>query len=265
LRDRAERHLAQWRVPDTGHQARIDRLRRDWAAAAPVFAEDRLRASGGMEHLLQWSEAQSLDMQELVVALALEPFADAVDGLAECMCDPFGSMALPLADTAALRAAIGDHAAWALAPDYDSEAGSRRFWYVSAAKQEPRLGDRYAEDGAALESPLDIGRRIKALWQALPPSGVPLSDFLDAHPEHVLAAERVAGLALYPYGEIRDNLIGEDCLPIDMLRCKLAFFGASKFDPKSDRWTRITLCQGAPLADELETVGDDWWLPVFDA
>jgi hypothetical protein len=69
----------------------------------------------------------------------------------------------------------------------------------------------------------------------------------------------------YPYGEIQDNLIGEQCLPIDMLRCKLSFFGASKFDPKSDRWTRITLCQGAPLIDELGEGADDWWLPVFDA
>ena len=46
-----------------------------------------------------------------------------------------------------------------------------------------------------------------------------------------------------------------------MLRCKLAFFGASKFDPKSDRWTRITLFQGAPIASEFISVNknyDDW-------
>ena len=46
-----------------------------------------------------------------------------------------------------------------------------------------------------------------------------------------------------------------------MLRCKLAFFGASKFDPKSDRWTRITLFQGAPIASEpiLSNKNyDDW-------
>ena len=67
----------------------------------------------------------------------------------------------------------------------------------------------------------------------------------------------------YPYAEIHDNLIAQTCLPIDMLRCKLSFFGASKFDPKSDRWTRITLCQGAPLADELGPQADDWWLPVY--
>ena len=85
--------------------------------------------------------------------------------------------------------------------------------------------------------------------------------FLQNHPEHRAAVRRVQCLAKHAYAEIRDNLIGSDCLPIDMLRCKLSFFGAAKFDPKSDRWTRITLAQGAPLADELDNA-DDWWLPV---
>lgn len=52
--------------------------------------------------------------------------------------------------------------------------------------------------------------------------------------------------------------------PLDMARCKLSFFETSKFDPKSDRWTQITLAQGAPLRDELGDA-DDWWLPVFAA
>jgi hypothetical protein len=90
-----------------------------------------------------------------------------------------------------------------------------------------------------------------------------MADFLRDAPEHGLAIERAQLAARYPYGEIQDNLIGAGCLPIDMLRCKLSFFGASKFDPKSDRWTRITLCQGAPLVDELDKEADDWWLPVF--
>ena len=37
-----------------------------------------------------------------------------------------------------------------------------------------------------------------------------------------------------PYSEIQNNLIGKDMKPIDILRCKLSFFGASKFDPKSN-------------------------------
>ena len=50
-----------------------------------------------------------------------------------------------------------------------------------------------------------------------------------------------------------------------MLRAKLAFFGAAKFDPRSTLWTRITLYQGAPLPDEIRNPdADDWWLPVME-
>ena len=63
----------------------------------------------------------------------------------------------------------------------------------------------------------------------------------------------------FPYSEILDNTIGEHLMPIDMLRFKLSFFGASKFDPKSDRWVRVNLFQGAPLKSELnDTKNDDW-------
>ena len=62
-----------------------------------------------------------------------------------------------------------------------------------------------------------------------------------------------------PYGEIRDNLVADTTRPIDMLRCKLSFFGAAKFDPKSDLWTRICLFQGAPLIDEItDDIADNW-------
>ena len=75
--------------------------------------------------------------------------------------------------------------------------------------------------------------------------------------------------ARYPYGEIRDNLVDGDCRPIDLLRCKLSFFGASKFDPKSDRWTRITLYQGAPTAADLGHPDkkdlDDWLFALYPA
>jgi hypothetical protein len=55
----------------------------------------------------------------------------------------------------------------------------------------------------------------------------------------------------HPLSEIRDNLIAEDLLPIDLLRCKLAFFGAGRFDPRSDKWVRISLFQGAPYPSEM--------------
>jgi len=47
-----------------------------------------------------------------------------------------------------------------------------------------------------------------------------------------------------------------------MLRCKLAFFGATRFDPRSDRWVRITMYQNAPFPHELASLGpEDWSYP----
>ncbi|MDF1728996.1 MAG: hypothetical protein P1U53_14750, partial [Sulfitobacter sp.] len=262
LAERAARHLKEWNVPDAAHQARIVTLRADWEGVRDLLDLGRPRP---LDAAMRAVGDMSTDVQELMVALLLEPFGDLVDGLADCMGDPFGPFVPPLADTGALGALIGEHFDWALGTDYDDRAACGQFWYVSEAKQEPRLGLRFDEPGADLESPLDIARRVKALAADLPERALPLSEFLASHPEHGLAISRVRLAARYPYGEIRDNLIATECLPIDMLRCKLSFFGASKFDPKSDRWTRITLCQGAPLAGDLALDADDWWLPVFGA
>ncbi len=263
LAQRAATHLAEWIVPDAAHQARIDALCCDWEQARAWLDPAHLRGDHPLDAAIRGTAQSSLDVQELMVALVIEPFGDLVDGLAECMADPFGPMVLPVQDAATLRQRIEAEFAWALDTDYERAEHARQFWYVSAAKQEPRLGDRFEEPGAERESPLDIARRIKALHGDLDAGDEPLPELLARVPDHALAVERVLMAARYPYAEIRDNLIAADCLPIDMLRCKLSFFGASKFDPKSDRWTRITLCQGAPLADELATRADDWWLPVY--
>ena len=69
-------------------------------------------------------------------------------------------------------------------------------------------------------------------------------------------ARRVQQSATNPYAEIRDNLLAADMLPIDILRCKLAFFGASHFDPRSDKWVRISLFKGEPFPDDLNALQD---------
>jgi hypothetical protein len=77
---------------------------------------------------------------------------------------------------------------------------------------------------------------------------------------------RVQTVVHFPYAEIRDNIVDTDMRPIDLLRFKLAFFGASKFDPKSELWTRITLFQGAPLPEVFSASEDEEWaFPVIPA
>ena len=181
--------------------------------------------------------------------------------MSDCFADPFGPLTDPFPDTAALKMAISTQCPWALAPNYAMRDAMHHFWYVSAEKLEPRLGARFEEPGAHLETPLDIGRRIAALYADLPKAPCPIHRFITEFPQHLLAVERVQIATRYAYADIQDNLLAKDMRPIDMLRAKLAMFGAAKFDPKSTLWTRVTLAQGAPLWDEVTTgCCDDWWL-----
>ena len=64
-----------------------------------------------------------------------------------------------------------------------------------------------------------------------------------------------------PLGDIQMNVLHKTALPMHLLRCKLSMFGATKFDPRSDRWVRITLFQGAPLFAEVHS--DEWMFPLL--
>ena len=74
---------------------------------------------------------------------------------------------------------------------------------------------------------------------------------------------RVQTMGQECYGDIQANLADRETLPIRLLRCKLSFFGVSKFDPKSKFWVRNTMFQGAPLLTQIgEPFFDDWIFPL---
>ena len=262
---RARRHLGQWQVEDQRQMQRIELLRSEFAQVEALVTSAWLKEPAPWDRLVAVSSRWSLECQELIVALVLEPYGWLIDDLAATMASQLSPRLQPAMDVCSLRELVAEHFAWALAIDFTSVKETHQFWYVSEEKLEPRLGQRHTEPGAEVELPHDIARRVQALDAALTgaPARQTTAQFLLRYPEHRYVVRRVQTAAQYPYAEIRDNLIGEECLPIDMLRCKLSFFGASKFDPKSDRWTRITLYQGAPLFDDITTAdADDWWLPV---
>ena len=263
LSRRVGQHLLEWNVADAQAQADIVALRRDWAQMMQGVTQEQLLTSG-IAPLLERSAYVSTGLEELTVAWAIEGFGDLTDDLTACMATPAQPQLdrdMPCETVAQL---IADHWPDCLATDFEDKSETGQFWYVSAAKLEPRLGQRQSDPGADLESPLDISRRMQSLRDDLNGQAGPIWQFLLTHPHHRFAVERVQTLAKNPYSEIRCNLIAATTAPIDMLRCKLSFFGATKFDPKSKLWTRITLGQGAPLAEEIAdgTAKDDWWLAV---
>ena len=145
--------------------------------------------------------------------------------------------------------------------NFDQKENHQNFWFISKNKEEPRMADRFEEHGSELEQPLAIARDIKKLYEqllSLKNDSITIAQFLSLNPNLRHVVRRAFIIEKFPYSEIQDNTIGKSIVPIDMLRLKLSFFGALKFDPRSDKWLRICMFQGAPLPNELKNYDEQW-------
>ena len=221
-----------------------------------------LTADRPWDRLMTWAAtALSEEGQELIASMMLEPYGALVDDLAATMADRDPPPRIDGAMTVVeLRRRLADVYDWALAVDWTAPAAAARAWYVSAEKREPRLGQRFEEPIAEYEQPLAPGRDAVAADRALAAwrDDALVADFLLNHPEHRHIVRRVQNAAAY--SEIRDNTIAADFVAIDMLRAKLSFFGATRFDPRSDRWVRICMFAGAPYPADLSPANADRWV-----
>ncbi len=264
---RARRHVGAWNVEDARQMGRIAQLRTELAGLERLAASHLLSGTRPWERLFAATRSCSEECQELAVSLLLEPHGDLVDDLAGRMSSDVEPRLEPDMGLDTLQAALDAHFGWALRIDFSDPSATRYFWYVSEEKLEPRLGERRKEPGAEQELPLDIARQAQHLARCLGDgrAGRSVARLLLRHPELRYIVRRVQTAARHPYSEIRDNLIGAGCLPIDIMRCKLSFFGASRFDPRSDRWVRINMFfQGAPGFEDIgERDPDDWAFPVL--
>ncbi len=264
---RATKNAQGWQSEHPLQIEKLTALRADLNALSDHIKTQGLAGEYAWDALVLWAESNiGVEGQEQLVSLLLEPYPDLVDDLAKTMkADEDKTFPIDGTKTVAITlASLQKNYAWALGQDYTTPENSARFWYVSEEKLEPRLGERAKEDGAELEQPQAIARDIAAFHETLQnwPDETLLADVLLNHPEHRQVARRAQLTAKHPYAEIRDNQLSADMLPIDMLRCKLSFFGATKFDPRSDRWVRICMYQNAPFPDELASApSDDWAYP----
>ena len=144
--------------------------------------------------------------------------------------------------------------------NFSQKENNQNFWFISKNKEEPRLADRFEEHGSELEQPLAIARDVKKLYEKLLSSSgdLNIAEFLSSNSDLRHVVRRAFIIENFPYSEIQDNTIGKNIVPIDMLRLKLSFFGALKFDPRSDKWLRICMFQGAPLPSELKNYDEQW-------
>ncbi len=231
--------------------------------------------------LLKKSKNLSLESQEIIVSCLIELYPELVDDLADSMVADESFDIRPEQSLVALKTLLETHYSWALAIDFDKPDSRRMFWYRSAEKMEPRLGEVNVDSGADRQMHVDIALQASELYDYV-------CEYLQRHPTDRVAhflislpllryiVRRVQTMSQTSYGEIRTNLRDANIEPTQLMRCKLSFFGVSKFDPQSRLWVRNTMFQGAPILDDLKAASansdngsdnlckhlDDWSFPV---
>ena len=210
-----------------------------------------------------WSENNLCDESiEYIVSMMMEPYDDIITPLTNQMSSEEEKyFNIPTNKTVNdLKNILENKYTNILKIDFSKKENNQNFWFISKNKLEPRVANRYIEDGSNLEEPLAIARDIKKLYERLSNQKniLLIGKFLIENNDLRHIVRRAFLIEKFPYSEIQDNTIGSNLIPIDMLRLKLSFFGAVKFDPKSDKWLRICMFQGAPLPTELKNIDDQW-------
>jgi hypothetical protein len=256
-------HIDEWNVEDAVQAERISCLT-DEIQALRIWCEDesnifRPYPWNGIYHYVE--DNFSLECQEMIVSLIIEPHGLIVDDLAETMATTSIPKFKADMSLSQLKVVVEDCYQWATTIDFSLEESQHHFWYYSEDKLEPRFGSKGVDDGVEQEMPLAIGRDVHDLNEKLSEThdDVPISEFVMMHPQFRHIIRRIQNTFVRPYSEVQDNLLSESMRPLDLLRFKLAFFGASKYDPKSDLWTRISMYQGAPMPDQLSEPNHDCW------
>jgi len=201
------------------------------------------------------------DTQEIARVQLIELFPKISEELAEDMSDDEIMDINGNQTIGELKKIINNKYSWVKKIDFNNKESNYLFWYVSAAKLEPRLGERFNEKGSELEQHLGIAKMVNDLIKKIKNlnDNKLTCEFLIENPEFRGIIKRIQSLKDYPFSEVEDNVLDKQTIPIDMLRFKLSFFGANRYDPKSDRWLRVSFFSGAPYLSDLNSTNVDEW------
>ena len=258
------KNITSWNTESEFQQKKIKDLLRDVNKFLQFIENDFcFEENYPFNRIYLWLETEVCEeCIEYIVSIMMEPFNYITEPLVRQMSsDEDKHFDIPTQRTVLeLRNIISERYSNILSIDFKKKKNQKKFWFISKNKEEPRIADRFEEQGSDLEQPLAIARDIKALFERLQTSkdDQKIDEFLIDNSDLRHVIRRAFILENFPYSEIQDNTISENTVPIDMLRLKLSFFGALKFDPRSDKWLRICMFQGAPLPDELKDYDDHW-------
>ncbi len=257
------KNVENWNTESDFQKNKIKKLLKDLKKTIKYLDEVNIGQKFLFNEIYKWAERQVGDeCLEYLVSIFMEPFDEIVNEFKDKMSsDEDKYFTIPTErKTSELRDILENNYSDILKLDFTKKENNYNFWFISKNKEEPRLGSRYEVNGSDLEQPLAIARDIKKLYERLivMKNSLSIAEFLIENDDLRHVVRRAFIIEKFPYSEILDNTIGQKLVPIDMLRLKLSFFGAIKFDPRSDKWLRICMFQGAPLPNQLHNFNDKW-------
>ena len=255
LLENSKKHINQWEVEDKKQQNLINQSRKeiDQIINSKLLFEI-LNSEFPLKRLLSKFDKINNETREVLYSIFLELFPKITDSYSGKMNVSDRKTLNTNYSVAKIKSLIKLNYSWALKINFNHSSSKYFFWYVSETKQEPRLGLSKEDHGYEKRLPLDIAKQISDLNETLKkmPNKMKISEFCLKHHKFKSIIKRVLINEKYQFSEIHENLEDKKMRPIDILRFKLSFFGACKFDPKSNLWTRITLFQGVPLPKNLK-------------
>ena len=261
---RSLKNITSWNTDSEYQQKKIRLLLKDVESFISYIENDfNFKTEYPFNMIYLWLEENVCEeCIEYIVSIMMEPYKNITDPLvANMSSDEEKYFNIPTKRTVQeLIGIIEARYSNILEINFDQKENNQNFWFISKNKEEPRLADRFEEHGSELEQPLAIARDIKKLYEKLlsEKNNSTISEFLSLNSDLRHVVRRAFIIEKFPYSEIQDNTISKSIVPIDMLRLKLSFFGALKFDPRSDKWLRICMFQGAPLPNELKNYDEQW-------
>ena len=261
--DNSLKNITSWNTDSDFQRNKIKELTQDLDKFDLFLKDFDFSKEFAFNEIYSWIEENlKNECVEYIVSLMMEPYESITDPLTKLMSsDEDKYFNIPTMRTILdLRYILEKKYSDILRIDFTQRENNQNFWFISKNKEEPRLANRYLEEGSELEQPLAIARDIKKLYERISneKNSMTIGNFLVDNDDLRHVVRRAFIIENFPYAEIHDNTIGHNLMPIDMLRLKLSFFGAVKFDPRSDKWLRICMFQGAPLPGDLKNFDDQW-------
>jgi len=261
---RSKKNINSWLTESDYQKNKIKLLKSDLEKFNQYLEKDcSVKTQYLWNEIYTWIESNlSNEGIEYIVSMIMEPYDSIIDpSIKEMSADEEKYFTIPAhRKLKEVKKIIENNYKSLIKIDYEDKKNITNFWFISKNKAEPRIANRYQEYGSELEQPLAIGRDVKQLYHRILKANQndTVAEFLLHNDDLRHVVRRVFIVEQFPYSEIQDNIIGASLVPIDLLRLKLSFFGSNKFDPKSDKWLRINMYQGAPLPHELKFSNDTW-------